>query len=299
MAELRDEPEENIALRSRMGWSTGLIALTFIGGAVLFIALIAFAGLRFSGLTGAVLIVAGFVAVALMLLSASAVMTALGMGNRTEALGMPEGSIRAMIAMVLILMFAIIGIVVFNAATSEEQFTSSGLSQAQVDQVRAGGMIVLQQVLEPAAAVSPAPEPLYTVIVRPAMTPASHDFGLQLLTTVSTLVVAVAGFYFGSRATDRAIRAAKDFRPPPPPTPGVVGTTPLGDGQDAVSDEGDEVGLDELDSDDPDAFAGGDGDGDLGDGDGVGDDAGDGVGDDADDGEASGDEKETGPVGGI
>ena len=42
------------------------------------------------------------------------------------------------------------------------------------------------------------------------MTQEAHDFGLQLMTTVSTLVVAVAGFYFGSRAVSQATTTVSD-----------------------------------------------------------------------------------------
>ena len=60
------------------------------------------------------------------------------------------------------------------------------------------------------------------------MTQEAHDFGLQLMTTVSTLVVAVAGFYFGSRAVSQAtttvsdqLRLTRSFS-----RRGVIGTKP-------------------------------------------------------------------------
>jgi hypothetical protein len=60
------------------------------------------------------------------------------------------------------------------------------------------------------------------------MTQEAHDFGLQLMTTVSTLVVAVAGFYFGSRAVTQAtttvseqLRQARSYS-----RRGVIGTRP-------------------------------------------------------------------------
>ena len=60
------------------------------------------------------------------------------------------------------------------------------------------------------------------------MTQEAHDFGLQLMTTVSTLVVAVAGFYFGSRAVSQAtttvseqLRLSRSYS-----RRGVIGTKP-------------------------------------------------------------------------
>ena len=179
------------------------------------------------GLEGVVLLVAGFVTVALLLYLGTLVLRALDMGAPAEALGMPEGSIRALIAMSLILIFAIIGIQVFNAGSVGTEVVSSGLTQAQIDQLRADGALVIAQSLQTPVPAPPAAA-LYTVTTRTAMTQEAHDFGLQLMTTVSTLVVAVAGFYFGSRAVSQAtttvseqLRLARSYS-----RRGVVGTKP-------------------------------------------------------------------------
>jgi len=179
------------------------------------------------GLEGVVLLVAGFVTVALLLYLGTLVLRALDMGAPNEALGMPEGSIRALIAMSLILIFAIIGIQVFNAGAVGTDVMSTGLTQAQIDQLRADGALVISQSLQTPVPEPPA-APLYTVTTRIAMTQEAHDFGLQLMTTVSTLVVAVAGFYFGSRAVTQAttsvseqLRLARSYS-----RRGVIGTQP-------------------------------------------------------------------------
>jgi hypothetical protein len=179
------------------------------------------------GFEGVVLLVAGFVTVGLLLYLGTLVLRALDMGAPAEALGMPEGSIRALIAMSLILIFAIIGIQVFNAGSAGTELVSTGLTQAQIDALRADGAIVISQTLQ-----TPIPEPpaaaLYDVTTRTVMTQEAHDFGLQLMTTVSTLVVAVAGFYFGSRAVSQAtstvseqLRLARSYS-----RRGVIGTQP-------------------------------------------------------------------------
>jgi hypothetical protein len=161
------------------------------------------------GLEGVVLLVAGFVTVALLLYLGTLILRALDMGAPGEALGMPEGSIRALIAMSLILIFAIIGIQVFAAGSAGAELVSKGLTQVQIDALRADGAIVVSQTL-----LTPVPAPpaaaLYDVTTRSVMTQEAHDFGLQLMTTVSTLVVAVAGFYFGSRAVAQATTTVSD-----------------------------------------------------------------------------------------
>ena len=217
----------------RVTWQRLLAIGVMLGGAVVVGFLIyAFITLNegkgpSAGLEGVVLLVAGFVTVALLLYLGTLVLRALDMGAPGEALGMPEGSIRALIAMSLILIFAIIGIQVFNAGAVGSDAVSTGLSQAQIDQLRADGALVIAQTLQ-----TPVPEPpavpLYTVTTRTAMTQEAHDFGLQLMTTVSTLVVAVAGFYFGSRAVSQAtttvseqLRLARSYS-----RRGIIGTKP-------------------------------------------------------------------------
>jgi hypothetical protein len=155
------------------------------------------------GLESVVLLIAGLVTIALVLYLGTLILRALDMGSPGEPLGMPEGSIRALIAMGLILIFAIIGILVFNAGSAGSELVSFGVNQAQIDALRADGAIVVKQVLQTPVPAAPA-VPLYDVTTRTAMTQEAHDFGLQLMTTVSTLVVAVAGFYFGSRAVTQA-----------------------------------------------------------------------------------------------
>jgi len=179
------------------------------------------------GLEGVVMLVAGFVTVALLLYLGTLILRALDMGAPGEALGMPEGSIRALIAMSLILIFAIIGIQVFAAGSAGAELVSTGLTQVQIDALRADGAIVVSQTLLTPVPAPPA-APLYDVTTRTVMTQEAHDFGLQLMTTVSTLVVAVAGFYFGSRAVSQAtttvsdqLRLTRSFS-----RRGVIGTKP-------------------------------------------------------------------------
>jgi len=157
-----------------------------------------------SSLTIVVLLVAGFVAVTLLLYLGTIILRTAGLSSKKEALGMPEGSIRALIAMSLILMFAIIGVTVLYSGIGGEPIQSNGISAAQLERLE-NVQIISISVVDPAA--SPGAE-RFNVTARPELSPAGHDFGLQLLTTVSTLVVAVAGFYFGSRAVAQGAKTA-------------------------------------------------------------------------------------------
>ena len=209
-----------------------------VGAGLMVVALFVVLGLTFASLSSVakwvieldsvVLLIAGFVTVTLVLYTGTIIMTVLGMRTKTEALGMPPGSIRALIAMVLILIFAIIGVVVLKQSIEAGIYTSTGVTQAQIDAIRAGGGTVLQQDRMPPAPGAPATssEPLYTAQIRQAMTPEGHDFALQLLTTVSTLVVAVAGFYFGSKNLGSAAEIALAARAPERPAPELIPAVP-------------------------------------------------------------------------
>jgi hypothetical protein len=157
-----------------------------------------------SSMTIVVLLVAGFVAVTLLLYLGTIILRTAGLSTKKEALGMPEGSIRALIAMSLILMFAIIGVTVLYSGMGGEPIESNGISAAELERLE-NVQIISITVVDPAA--SPGSE-RFNVTARPELSQAGHDFGLQLLTTVSTLVVAVAGFYFGSRAVAQGAKTA-------------------------------------------------------------------------------------------
>ena len=151
-----------------------------------------------------IVLVGGVIAVMLLLYFGSIILRALGVASRGAALGMPDGSIRALIAVSLIFLFAIIGITVLYSSFGGEEMQSNGITADEIDQLENVQIISISAV-DPQA--SPGAE-RFNVVSRAELNQASHDFGLQLLTTVSTLVVAVAGFYFGARSVDQATKAA-------------------------------------------------------------------------------------------
>jgi hypothetical protein len=153
-----------------------------------------------------VLLVAGFVSVTLLLYLGTIILRTAGLGTRGEALGMPEGSIRALIAMSLVLIFAIIGVTVLYSGLGGETIESKGITSAELDRLENVQIIAISAV-DPAA--SPGTE-RFNVTARSELSQAGHDFGLQLLSTVSTLVVAVAGFYFGSRSVAQATKTSNE-----------------------------------------------------------------------------------------
>lgn len=102
----------------------------------------------------------------------------MGLSDLNYALGLPQGSVRAIIALSLILLFAI---------TSNHLFNQIGVG-------------------------------------------AKAEFAKQLLTTISTLVVAIVGFYFGTRAVATA-RGAAELEPVLTLSQASPVTLKLGDGK--------------------------------------------------------------------
>jgi hypothetical protein len=122
---------------------------------------------------------------------AAAVLYFFKLSNPLEALGLPQGSVRALIALSLILIFALLVIFMANSFTPTYQtfnFTGGNGTVIYRDQnYTSNGTI--------------------TLIFEPSQD--AIDFSGQVLTTVSTLVVALAGFYFGTRSVAQAQKATE------------------------------------------------------------------------------------------
>lgn len=103
-----------------------------------------------------VLLIIGLIGLLFAIAVLVAAFDSFGLAKTDHALGLPEGSVRAMIALMLILLFAIAGLYVYGTIGET-----------------------------------------------------SPDVGKQLVTTLSTLVVAIAAFYFGAKAVEAGIAAGQ------------------------------------------------------------------------------------------
>ena len=137
------------------------------------------------------------------------------LADRTQALGLPEGSIRALIAFSLVVVFVCLTAFLYttmHGADAGRQL--NGITQAQLAEDKAKFDVVYQPAKKPDG--SPAFEqtkttdgkstddttkPLYdaTYFVRPSKD--ADDLAKQIFTTLATIFVSVISFYFGSSAT--------------------------------------------------------------------------------------------------
>lgn len=153
-----------------------------------------------------------FVAAAVVLIivvcTLSIVFRRLQVYDRDEAMGLPRGSVRAVIALLLILLFFIAAIFLFNSTRDAPQPNSAnrilnGISAEQLasipaTQIRSSRPIRLNGTTA------------YNVVLAPPSmnTNTSDDIAKQLVTTVGTLVTAVAAFYFGANSVSTAHKEA-------------------------------------------------------------------------------------------
>jgi hypothetical protein len=152
-----------------------------------------------------IVVITGVVALMATLAVAAALYGLFNLSDRNQALGLPAGSAQAVIALSLILIFAVVALYA-SSSTGPERFQSVGLSQGEFESIPPGEVVSSKRTVENGT-------PTYEV-VRSVESQDRKDLNTQLLTTVSTLVVAVAGFYFGSKSVQEGSRAAIEAAAP-------------------------------------------------------------------------------------
>ena len=155
-----------------------------------------------------VLILVGAIVLFLSLAFIAAAFAALNLTDRAHALALPEGSVRSLIALLLITIFAITSVFLYRQLRLPPTYTSTGLTLEEKDTLVEA--IPSEDLLSITSKTDEdSKKVVYTVKRRIEGSEASEDFAEQMLTTIGTLVVAVAGFYFGTRAvaTARGVEA--------------------------------------------------------------------------------------------
>jgi hypothetical protein len=156
------------------------------------------------------LAIAGVVVLLVTLALVAVSFAALRLTDATQALALPEGSVRAVLALSLVVLFAITTIYLFGSLSSGELKRLDGLNEAQrssfVKSAPASGIAIVAEAVDSVTQQ-------HTVFYQVGQTPASQDFAKQLLVLIGTLVTSVSSFYFGTRAT-ASTTAGSDTGPP-------------------------------------------------------------------------------------
>ncbi|MBZ9814749.1 hypothetical protein [Mesorhizobium sp. CA7] len=133
----------------------------------------------------------------------SVVFASFDLQDKTQALALPEGSIRAVIALMLIVLFAILSIYLFGSLATGQLIALGAVDEAQ----RAA--LISKFGERNIVYVPEAGGKSFNVWFRDAASQDGIDFAKQLLVLVGTLVTSISSFYFGSKAvTPSADRAA-------------------------------------------------------------------------------------------
>jgi hypothetical protein len=148
------------------------------------------------------------------LLIFTALLNVIGLSDKTQALGLPEGSVRALLALALLGLFAIVASYVLVVKT--ELRTATGLSSDDVAALIRNNPDARDIVQVPEKETAKYKVTFYSP-VRP------DDFGKQMLTLVGTLMTAVIAFYFGTAS----MRAVSDISRAAPELSGVEPETKL------------------------------------------------------------------------
>lgn len=182
-------------------------------------------------------VLVGLALVVALVAGLTIVYSILGVANQLQPLALPEGSVRALIAFSLLLIFVCLATFVYEGSKGTELLLAgraSKMSAAQVAELRKNFIVVdeparradgtLEQDL-----VGTTGTPLFNVTYynrQPRKE--ADDIGKQIFTTLATVFVSVVGFYFGSSTASSAVGAGVKAATPlgPPPATKVPTATP-------------------------------------------------------------------------
>ena len=202
-----------------------IMAVSFV---VLLLLIVAAGGLLISWLTKqanadpelmmGMLVVVAIATLMTVLFIVAAGFSSMNLTDSRQALALPEGSIRAMIALVLIMVFIIFGIFLFRKVGSSTSTYIGEVMTTSDAKIPTDRTAVFTPNIGPDGKLKS-----YYVYVFEPMNEDGKRLAQQLITTVGTLVVAIASFYFGSTLTGST---AKKERQEISPAPVVKDVTP-------------------------------------------------------------------------
>lgn len=139
------------------------------------------------------LLLAGVVLFIAALALLAAVFQGLGLINKEQALGLPEGSIRAILALMLVFLFFVAAIFLVALTGGGPDRKLTGITSDQFRQIA------------PADLVESTPHPTatptaYDVTLRTPVSEGTRTMANNIVVLLGTLVTAVTAFYFGSKA---------------------------------------------------------------------------------------------------
>lgn len=146
-----------------------------------------------------VIMIVGVVGLLLAIAAMVGIFAYFNLALKGEALGLPDGSVRAVIALSLVLLFAIVTIFLYSDLSKRGHIVASpDLADAEWQ--------AFQRLVPPSqiVATQTTADNKTRVFYRDVSNPVGEDFAKQLLVLLGTLVTSVASFYFGTNAVTSA-----------------------------------------------------------------------------------------------
>jgi hypothetical protein len=204
--------------------------------------------------------IGGVMLLVLLLTVVAMIFSILGLANKDQAMGLPEGSIRAVIALSLIVLFAIlsvflsksisegkVNIVAQLSDTDRQQFIRDHANLSDI-QSKISTDKNKHEIIAKGADGKPlknedgTPQYLYDVTYGSTTNAASQDFAKQLLVLLGTLMTAITSFYLGAGTVTSAVTAgqaaAASSASPPPTASGISPTSH------SIANDGPKIDLD-------------------------------------------------------
>lgn len=193
------------------GLGVGIVLVLLPAAALLFgLGLGLFDSMRLVGLP--VLAIFGMVILFGTLALVAMLFQSLRLSNRDEPLALPQGSIRATIALSLIVLFAIISIMLFQSMLGSS-YVLKGMTKEQRDEMvikapeRVVEFVATCNALVPKGNTCSEADERFDLHMQGATPPpGASDLAKQLLVLVGTLMTAVTSFYFASRGETNLAR---------------------------------------------------------------------------------------------
>jgi hypothetical protein len=151
--------------------------------------------------------IGGVVVLVLLLTAVTTMFSILDLTNKDQAMGLPEGSIRAVIALSLIVLFAILSVFLYDSISRGGSVaTIADMPAADRAQFIRENPLNAREIQSVASKTTPG---TFDVTYRTANA-ASEDFAKQLLVLLGTLMTAVASFYLGAGTVTSAVKTGSE-----------------------------------------------------------------------------------------
>ncbi len=198
--------------KNTLGLTAGVLLLVAIGWSFYKFYPASNLGTTAEALTMSAVVLVGLVLIVLLMALLVIVYWFLGLANPTQALALPEGSIRALIAFSLVLVFVCMASFLYNSVNTVELSPGvrplTKITEVQLTELKTQFVVAYEPARKADGSLETDADgktPLYNATYFSKRSSEADDFAKQIFTTLATIFVSVISFYFGSSATSAGV----------------------------------------------------------------------------------------------